>query len=168
MPAPERLDCPCRSARGRSGIAGPRTAAVRQRRIVSNCPVWGKRKMNEGEIRHAHSIHSISTSARIAVQCDSARKIPRFSQRIRRRSSRFAQVISVGELFSGKRLWKLWKKFHNLRKSQRQILRPITALPRISASAVGGTQICPWDRCQSGYGPFRAEFRGLQAALRPG
>jgi hypothetical protein len=35
-PAPERFLCPCRSARGLFGVAGPGTAAMRQRGIVAD------------------------------------------------------------------------------------------------------------------------------------
>src|SRR5437016_6061964 len=53
---------PCRSARGPSGIVGPRTAAMSQRGIVPDWGVGGKRKIGVGIHRRSHFMHSFSTS----------------------------------------------------------------------------------------------------------
>src|SRR6266436_5436240 len=53
---------PCRPPRGPSGIVCPRTAAMRQRGIVSDWHVGSKRKVREGIHRCSHLMHSFSTS----------------------------------------------------------------------------------------------------------
>ena len=55
--------CPCRSVHGPSGIAGPCTAAMRQRGIVSDWRVGSKRKVCEEMHRRSHTMHSFSTCA---------------------------------------------------------------------------------------------------------
>src|SRR6266436_2923984 len=74
-PAPERLASPL-SARGPSGNVGPRTAAMRQRGIVSDWRVRGKRKVCEGMHRGAHTIHSFSTSTNFVQSCKESRFFP--------------------------------------------------------------------------------------------
>jgi hypothetical protein len=64
-PAPERPKCPCRSARGAFQGCGPRTAALRQRGIVSDWLVEGKRKMCEGMHRRSQTLHNFSTSTKV-------------------------------------------------------------------------------------------------------
>jgi hypothetical protein len=64
--------CPCRSARGPSGIAGPRTAAMRQRGIVADSCARGKRKVYESIHRLSHGMHSFSTSTILVQRSDPA------------------------------------------------------------------------------------------------
>ncbi len=73
-PCRNALVCPCRSARGPSGIGGPRTAAMSQRGIVSDWSVGGKRKIGEGLHRRSHPMHSFSTSTNL-VQCGRSMRI---------------------------------------------------------------------------------------------
>src|SRR5260370_36262180 len=61
-PRRNALAYPCRSARGPSGIVGPRTAVMSQRGIVSDWSAGGKRKIGEDLHQLSHPMHSFSTS----------------------------------------------------------------------------------------------------------
>jgi len=87
--------CPCRSARGPSGIVGPRTAAMSQRGIVSDWSVRSKRKIGEDIHRLSHPMHSFSTSANFVVavmRCRFSRHLRTFFSR----SARFVYRTSTG------------------------------------------------------------------------
>ncbi len=73
--------CPCRSARGSFQGCGPRTAAVRQRGIVSDWLVEGKRKVCESMHRRSHSLHNFSTSTKTVQRLASMSAMTRFCWR---------------------------------------------------------------------------------------
>jgi hypothetical protein len=62
--------------RGPFGLAGPRTAAMRQRGIVADWHEWSKRKMYEGLHHRSHTMHNFSTSTKLVQFCVNLEKIP--------------------------------------------------------------------------------------------
>jgi hypothetical protein len=71
---------------------------MRQRGIVADWRAWGKRKVCEGSRRRSHTIHSFSTSTRIAQIVFILAIFPVFSRKfLRERQSLHKNRASVPE-----------------------------------------------------------------------